>query len=317
MIPLSPVHYLPTASKILNIELFVKREDLFPFTGGGNKARIINCILSEEEKKREIDSLITTGGVQSNLARTVALKAAEKGWKCFLVLHGPENMQPEITGNFLLMYLTGANIKIVSPEKIHDTLLKTDSECKAMGLQPFFIEGGGHSLAGFCAHFEAAEELAQQCQDLNWIPEWIVLASGTGTTQAGLTAGLQKLGAKAKVIGISVARRNPRGLNVVLEAYNKLCAFKKISPQDDLIHFRDEWVGEGYEQASNKTLEILKSVGKSDGLLLDPTYTAKAFLGLTEMVHSGEIPRGARVLFWHTGGLMNLLAAKKCIERMV
>jgi len=317
MIPLSPLHYLPFASKILNIDLYVKREDLFPFTGGGNKARIVNYILSEEEKRREIDSLITTGGIQSNLARTVALKAAEKGWKCFLVLHGPENQQPEITGNYLLMNLTGANIKIVSPEKIHDALLKTESECRNMSLQPFFIEGGGHSLAGFCAHFEAAEELLQQCQNLNWIPDWIVLASGTGTTQAGLAAGLHKFGAKTKVIGISVARRNPRGFNVVLEAYNKLCAFKKINPQEDIIHFRDEWIGDGYEQASDKTLEIIKSVGKSDGLLLDPTYTAKAFLGLTEMVHSGEIPRGARVLFWHTGGLLNLLAAKKCIERMV
>ena len=75
------------------------------------------------------------------------------------------------------------------------------------------------------------------------------------------------------------------------------------------VDFRDHWTCGGYERSDRRVHEAIREVACTEGLSLDPTYTGKAFVALLDLVKSGEVPAGARVLFWHTGGLVNLLAA--------
>jgi len=304
----TPLERCPGLSKHWGIDLYVKRDDLFPFVGGGNKARKIIGFVKQADAAG-CDALVTTGGVQSNHARVTALHAAARGWRCRLVLHGEPGVLQNPRGNLLLMLLVGAEVMVVSPDGISQALGTIQRELVAEGHRPLVIPGGGHSLTGALAYVEAVSELRGQCDELEWYPDWLILASGTGTTQAGLVVGLEQLGWSMNVVGISIARRNPRGEEIVEEACRELREHLGLYGRRKEVSFRDEWVGEGYEKAGPQVWASIRLAAALDGLVLDPTYTGKAFSAVTDMIESGEITRGARVLFWHTGGLINLLAA--------
>jgi 1-aminocyclopropane-1-carboxylate deaminase/D-cysteine desulfhydrase-like pyridoxal-dependent ACC family enzyme len=300
--------HLPRLSQHLHIDLAIKRDDLFPVTGGGNKARKIINILKEAESQG-CNALVTTGGLQSNHARVTALAAAAIGWRCKLILHGNSEEASKPKGNLLLMHLAGAEIEVVEPSGIAQAMRAAMNTLRAEGATPYEIPGGGHSVAGAMAFVEAIGELSEQCQDAGWQPEWIIHASGTGTTQAGLTVGLERLGWQTQVLGISVARRNPRGTDIIEQACRDLRLQLGIAHSSGNVDFRDDWVGEGYERADVSILSAIRVAAEMEGLILDPTYTGKAFAALLDLVQVGEIRKRAHVLFWHTGGLLNLMAS--------
>lgn len=312
--PAPSPHMMPTASPLeelkveghaLALDLRAKRDDLLPLSGGGNKVRKGLRILADAGEGTQ--AMVTTGGTQSNHARVFAILAGRSGWRCHLVLHGDpaELLQP--SGNLLLMVLAGAEITIVEADEVGGQIERALSAYRAEGLNPFFVPGGGHCLAGAMAYVEAVDEFERQSD--GWVPDVIVHASGTGATQAGIIAGCRRLGWPTRVIGVSVARRNPRARDVVAESLDELTDRLGIPRYVDDILVRDEWVGDGYEKANEHVLATIRRVAASEGLMLDPTYTGKAFLALSEMAGDGSIPSGSRVLFWHTGGLLNLLAS--------
>jgi 1-aminocyclopropane-1-carboxylate deaminase/D-cysteine desulfhydrase-like pyridoxal-dependent ACC family enzyme len=296
-----------------SLDLRVKRDDLYPVTGGGNKARKMARIL-EVAESQGCNALVTTGGLQSNHARVAAMVAARKGWRCKLILHNLSEDIIHLQGNLLLMQLAGAEIEIVKPSDIAHSMRAAMDAFRSEGLTPYEIPGGGHSIAGAMAYVEAVEELKRQCQKDKWRPDWIILASGTGTTQAGIIVGLERLEWQTHVVGISIARKNPRGKNIVKQACQDLRTHLDMPEPSISVDFRDDWVGEGYEKAGEKVLETIRMVAKMDGLILDPTYTGKAFTALLDLVRSGEIKKGSNVLFWHTGGLLNLMASEYFTE---
>lgn len=306
----TPLQRLPVLSRRLGIDLRVKRDDLFPFTGGGNKARKVLRIFPYIEREG-YDSIVTTGGLQSNHARAVALAAASKGWRCILVLHSDRHESSTSVGNYLLMKLSGAEIRVVPPELIGPTMKECVEDLRRQGRTPYELPGGGHTLHGGMAYVDAAIELYDQCREEHWWPEWIVLPSGTGTTQAGLIVGCSALGLEeTRVVGISVARTNPRGTEVVKQACRDLCLHLGKDDLSKSVDFRDGWIEGGYEKSGKLTADVIAFVARSEGLILDPTYTGKAFRGLLDLIRSGEIRKGSRVLFWHTGGLLNLVSSK-------
>lgn len=304
----SPLQKLPLISQHLGIDLRVMRDDLFPMTGGGNKARKIIKILQSAESQG-CNALVTTGGTQSNHARVTALAAAERNWKCKLILHGDRQELANPKGNLLLMLLAGAEVEIVQPNDIAGAMQAAIDQFQAEGLTPFEIPGGGHCVSGAMAFLEAVEEVQQQCEPDGWQPDWVILASGTGTTQAGLVVGFERLGWETKVVGISVARRNPRGRDVVEQSCRELRSHLSLPESTQQIDFRDNWVGEGYEKAGLTVLSSIRKIAEMEGLILDPTYTGKAFTGLLDIIREGEIQPNSQVLFWHTGGLLNLMAS--------
>ncbi len=309
MMFVSTLERLIKLSCLLSIDLRVKRDDLLPIIGGGNKVRKILRII-EKASLSSCDALVTTGGLQSNHARVVALYAASKGWPCTLILHGSlkDSMAPR--GNFLLMKLSGANISIVEPEQISANMQLALEQLRQKGYMPLEIPGGGHCLEGALAYYDAVQELYRQCSADRWQPDFIIHASGTGTTQAGIVVGLEHLGWETKVIGVSVARTNPRGKSIVEQSCSELSEYLlPSSASKKQVDFRDDWVGEGYEKAGSSVFSAIRFAAQQEGLILDPTYTGKAFSALLDLTRSAEIPRGSRVLFWHTGGLLNLMSS--------
>jgi 1-aminocyclopropane-1-carboxylate deaminase/D-cysteine desulfhydrase-like pyridoxal-dependent ACC family enzyme len=297
------IQRLPRLSEALGISLSVKRDDLFPFTGGGNKARKMVKIF-EEAESMGCNAVVSVGGCQSNHARVVALGAAERGWPCKLILHGNAAALEAPRGNLLLMQLAGADIMITEADDIDASVKAAMSEHEAGGLTPFEVRGGGHCLAGGIAYFDAIEEISNGSSDSK--PAWIVHASGTGSTQAGLVAGVANLDWETHVIGISVSRPKPRGTQAVEEICDLLSAHFDLGCLHQRVDFRDDWTCGGYEQVNGDILSAIKFAAETEGLVLDPTYTGKAFQGTLSLIQTGEIPAGAEVLFWHTGGLMNL-----------
>lgn len=302
--PLQPAHDL---GRELGVDLWIKRDDLCPIPGGGSKVRKLTRLLRTAPS--DTDALVTTGGVQSNHARTVAIAAAQHGMKCELVLHGDGQELLKPTGNLLLMLLAGAHVTIVPSDEIEDALTAVMEKLKKEGYRPLMIEGGGHSVEGALGLVDAVLELSNQQSDSEWIPDYIIHASGTGGTQAGLLAGLDLIGWPTRVIGISVARRTARGGPIVRDLYEQVRRRLQLDGEARTVEFRDEWVGEGYARALPETAAVIRKVMSLEGVPLDPTYTAKAMKGLIDLVRRGEIPRGSKVLFWHTGGLLNLMSS--------
>lgn len=300
---------LPYLSKALNIDLRSVRDDSLPSYYGGNKARKIVRIV-EKINLQNCNAVVTTGGAQSNHARVVAMVAAERKWKCKLILHGASEDLKHSRGNLLLMQLAGADIKIVTPYEIAEELHSAMNELRGEGYNPYEIPGGGHCVEGALAYIDAVQELKHKCNEECWQPDWIILASGTGTTQAGIIVGLEAIGWKTRVIGVSVARKNPRGKDIVEQACTELREHLNLNGGNEHpVDFRDEWVGGGYEKADTPVFSAIRLAAKLEGLILDPTYTGKAFNAMLDLIASGEIQKGSKVLFWHTGGLLNLLAS--------
>lgn len=304
----TPLVRLARLERELEITLWAKRDDLFAASGGGNKARKLGPILAEAERQG-CDALVTAGGLQSNHARATALEAARRGWACALVLHGDPGEVARPRGNLLLARLAGARIRVVSPPEVEAGMEGAVRQLWEEGRTPWQIPGGGHCLAGGMAYVEAVSELAEQCEQRSWWPDCVVVASGTGATQAGLIAGFQRVGRPARVIGVSVARPRPRAERAVRAVYEELCTALDLSAQPGAVEVLEEWIGDGYEAPTAATLAAIRIAAEAEGLVLDPTYTGKAFGGLLEMAGRGEFRTTPNVLFWHTGGLLNLMAS--------
>lgn len=305
----TPLTTCPRLSKELGIELRMKRDDCYAWVCGGSKARKLASIMPHLDAEG-CNAIVTTGGLQSNHARACALAAASKGWPCLVVAHGDKDNLREPSGNLLLMRLAGAIIRVVTPDRIAAEIDSAVAEFNCQGYHPCIIPGGGHCLWGSVAMVEAVSELESQCRADEWIPDWIVLASGTGTTQAGLVAGIQRVNWHSRVVGISIARSRIRGEPIVREALLEVCTHYHLPFPGCGVDFRDEWIGDGYGKASPRVEEAIRLVASLEGIILDPTYTGKAFAGLMDLVSCGEIGAGSRVLFWHTGGLLNLMGTR-------
>ena len=300
------IDYKQQISKELNINLFCKRDDLFAFTGGGNKARKLQYILAQA-KEQGYNAIVTAGGNQSNHLRAVAIFAAQLGWKAILIVHDskPNGLY---SGNLKLSELVGAEIRFIDKKHVSESMDKAMNDLKAEGFNPLYIWGGGHSIEGSYAYYEAVKELKSQIS--NEAIDYILLASGTGTTQAGIEVGCKIFYPTCKVIGVSISRDSETGKKAILESMTQLNGFlgNPIDIPED-IFFDDNWRGEGYEDVYPDLIETIKWAAKTEGLILDPTYTGKAFHALRNYVSKGVIPQNSNVVFWHTGGLLNLMAS--------
>jgi len=287
----------------LDIDLVIKRDDLFPMPGGGIKSRKILYIMDEILNNKH-DVIVTNGGPQSNHARAAALMAAKFGLRCHLVIVLEPGVEYPLTGNILLMKMSGAVIEYCRKDQLSESMDCAMEHYSKAGYKPVYIWGGGHNAAGTHAFVEAAEEAQNQCG--KWIPDYLVMASGTGSTQAGLIIGYEKF--RTKVIGISVARNQKRGTSIISECIKDYYCRFELPAREHEIYFYDKWAFGGYEKTSNELLNVINRTAKT-GIILDPTYSGKGFFGLVEMVKSGQIPGGSKVLFWHTGGLLNVMGS--------
>lgn len=253
------------------------------------------------------NACVTTGGIQSNHNRAIALMCAKNGWRCHIVYHGSKARFEAEKGNALLLRKAGATMEFVEADKIGSAMDAALERLKSEGYKPMYIHGGGHDIPGGVALVDAVKELKAKCDAIGYKPKYIFHASGTGSTQAGIAVGLDLVGwSDVKLIGISVARQKERGTQVIEDFANMLAEYYGLNKNyRGQINFITDYLFGGYEQYTFDMAEYLDSVMRQTGLMFDTTYSGKAFYGMMDYIKKNNITKD--VLFWHTGGLMNLM----------
>lgn len=300
---------LPTPLHRMNYEcennLFIKRDDLTDFALGGNKARMMEFFLKAVFDEK-CDCLVAYGPAQSNLCRIVSAAAARYKRKCVLILE-KSGMAHALMGNAIFTRLAGAEIIPVAVDEVVDTIDKTLDSLRKEGMNPYFIPGGGHSPLGIRSYVAAWQEIQQQSASAGLTFDYLFLATGTGTTQAGLLIGKTEDASETKIVGISIARKAERGLTVLAEGfdqYSQLYGTTISIPQEERI-FEDRYVGGRYGKITPDIVKVIEDVYRTDSIVLDPIYTAKAFNGMIQYLECRAIT-GKNILFLHTGGLPGL-----------
>ena len=294
----TPIHKVKS---IANNDLYIKREDLLPYSFGGNKARKAELFF-EEIDKGNYNAVVTYGSSHSNHCRVVANMAAERKIPCYII--APLEVSDE-TFNSCFMNMFGAEIITVPVKEVRDTIETKIEKLKEQGNMPYFIPGGGHGNIGTQAYVNCYEEIChfEKVHKIKF--DYIFFASGTGTTQAGLVCGNILDNDDKKIIGISIARKNPYGRDVVVQSVKDYLSETEIQISEDMIQtqivFNDEYIADGYGKESIEIKDIIKKMMLENGIPLDSTYTAKAFYGMTEYVKKEQI-EGKKILFIHTGG---------------
>lgn len=277
-------------------KLYIKRDDLIPYSFGGNKARK-GFLFFEEIDKDGYDCVVTYGSSHSNHCRIISNMAMARGIPCCII--GPEEVSNQ-TFNSRFMEMFGAEIISVPVNDVHDTIEEKLDELRKAGKKPYLIHGGGHGNIGTEAYVECYEEIREHEAENGIHFHYIFFASGTGTTHAGLVCGQLKKHDERKIVGISIARKNPRGRNVVLDSIREYMDVDEDEIQEKTI-FIDEYTGDGYGRDSHEIESVIKETMIRYGIPLDSTYTAKAFLGMRKYIEKEQI-RGKKILFIHTGG---------------
>lgn len=279
-------------------DFFIKRDDLLPFSFGGNKARKA-VYFFEDIEKNNADCIVTYGSSSSNHCRIIANTAASMGYKC-VIISPAEN--EEITFNLKMMNFFGADIIRCPITDVSATIDKTILELKSEGFNPYFIMGGGHGNLGTRAYVDCFSEITKYERQNNIKFDYIFHASGTGTTQAGLICGKLLCKSNAEIIGISIARSNPRGGQVVLDSVNDYMKNHTLNTDyTEHLNFVDDYVSGGYGKYNSEIDETIRKVLIKYGIPLNRTYTGKAFWGMKKYLEK-EVVKNKKILFIHTGG---------------
>lgn len=277
---------------------FIKRDDLIPFSFGGNKVRK-SILFFRELEKQEADYVVTYGSSSSNHCRVIANMAAIRKIPCLIISPLENN---NMTMNKMMMTLFGAEFIYCHVTEVSKTIENSLNILRRKGWNPYFIEGGGHGNTGTQAYVNAFEEILKYEQDHEMQFNYIFHTSGTGSTQAGLICGKKINQTKHKIIGISNARRNPGGKQVIQDSVNSYLQKNGyiIESKND-VDFIDDYILGGYGDYNTEILNVIKSVFIKDGIPLDPIYTGKGYAGMLRYIQDNNI-QNQDILFIHTGG---------------
>ena len=292
------------ASADLGTDLWIKRDDLSGFALGGNKVRKLEYLLADA-LDQQCDTVVTCGGIHSNFIRALAAGCAKLGLRCCAaVMELPfEFKEPKggrlnpVNGNPLLSRLFGGELQEYpngSWEQLYQFGEELAQREETQGKRVYRIPVGGSSALGAFAFYEAGKEVIESGHSF----DWIICASSSGSTQTGLSYAFA--GSSTKVLGIS-ADPEPEMADDLAElgrALAPLIDAQELEARDFRLNLG--FVGPGYGVASESGDAAIRYLAKTEGILLDPIYTGKAFAGITQLISNREV--AGKLLFWHTGG---------------
>lgn len=285
--------------------VYLKRDDLTGFALAGNKARKLEFLVGEATAMG-CDSLVTGGGPGSNFCQAAAAAARVAGLRCILVLYGQEPASPP--PNLALARAFGAEVRFTGRpgrESVDQALDAAAAELEAGGCRPYLVPRGGASAVGAVGYALAVAELAVQLDAEQVTPELVLVATGSGGTQAGLVAGTLAGGHPWRVVGASVSRPPGECTTRVLTLARAAAALLGF-PEPAAGHVEVHDVrGPGYGVPSAEGERAAGLAAATEGLLLDPVFTAKALALLVRLVEEGA---GGQVVLWLTGGIPAALA---------
>jgi 1-aminocyclopropane-1-carboxylate deaminase/D-cysteine desulfhydrase-like pyridoxal-dependent ACC family enzyme len=277
--------------------LYVKRDDLTGFAGAGHKARPLEFLLGAALAGGG-DVLVTGGGPSSNFCAAAAAAASAAGIGCELVLYGdpPAHVHP----NLALALACGANVRYTGASdrtSVDTAVVEVAAELEAAGRRPYAVPRGGAIAAGTVGMVVAAEELAAQLDEVSIEPEVVVIASGSGTTCAGLAVGTAQCGGTWRVLGASVSRPVAAATQEITALAASCGSLLGVGVGPfELV----DAIGPGFGIPSEAGERAAAVALRTEGLLLDPVYTAKAFAVVLDLLDRGAGP----IVFWHTGGVL-------------
>lgn len=284
--------------------LLVKRDDLTGLATGGNKTRKLEFLIADALQKNA-DAVITAGGPQSNHCRQTAAAAAIAGLDCHLVLGGPP--QPPV-GNLLLDQLLGATIHWTPKPQRNARMSELAAAMEADDRRPYVIPVGGSNSIGALGYVAAMFELVEQMQEQSRGVDRIFFATSSGGTQAGLVLGARLAGFTGRITAVSIDQ-TPDGTSeekflaevsrVANGAAELLSADVRLTVSDFDTSY--DYLGAGYGVVGDLECEAIQLLARTEGLLIGPVYTGRAFGAMLDQIRRGQFHPGETWLFWHTG----------------
>ncbi|MDB4946262.1 MAG: putative pyridoxal phosphate-dependent deaminase [Labilithrix sp.] len=314
----TPIARYEALDGIVGAEVWVKHDDATAGAAAGNKLRKLELLFADA-RARGAELVVTCGGLQSNHARATALTAARLGLAAILLLRVPDPERAHLaplptSGNVLLDRMAGAHIRFVSPEEYRERgalLERVRLECEERGVRSYVIPEGGSNGLGAHGYVEAMRETRRQ-MDLglagDGIFDVIAHACGSGGTAAGVALGARAFDVARATWAFAVCDDRAYFERVIAQIALEARGLDPSLPELAGLVVDDAAKGPAYGTMSEEQLAFLVRVASETGLVLDPVYTGKALFGLAQAVARGDIAKGARVLFVHTGGLPGLLA---------
>ena len=308
LIDATPIEHLSRLSNLLKgPQIYVKRDDLNVLGGGGNKLRKLEFFVGEAINQKA-DTLITVGALQSNHARLTAAAAAKAGLSCELVLVNKvprSNPDYQNNGNLLLNKIFGAKMHLLSKQdNVEQFIQDLKDKLKTSGKTPYFVPLGGSNALGSLGYVKCAGEIVEYSQTNKCQFNYVTVVNGSAGTHAGLIAGFKAHSYSTTTIGYTVVRSVAETLPYTLELVNQCLHLfaSNLSVSSADIILDDKYVGEGYGLPTAAMKEAMYLMGQTEGLILDPVYTGKAFAGVIADIRNGKFTNKDNILFIMTGG---------------
>jgi D-cysteine desulfhydrase len=311
----TPIESLPNFSKALGdkVNIWIKRDDLLPGCGGGNKTRKLDFSFADAIAEGA-DTIVTCGAVQSNHCRLTASWAAKESMDCHLVLEErvKGSYHTDASGNNFLFQILGTKSISVVPggSDMTQAMQKVADKLSAEGKKPYIIPGGASNAIGATGYVACAQELLQQLFEMNLSIDHVVVPSGSAGTHAGMVAGFEGNNAHIPITGINVSRPKDQQEKIVHDL--TLLTAEKVGvsqaiPRDSINCF-DDYVGPGYSGPTEGMIEAVKLLASTEAILLDPVYSGKTMAGCIDLVRKSYFEGCKNILFLHTGGSPALYA---------
>ena len=287
---------------------WIKRDDLLPFSFGGNKVRIAKAFL-EDCTAKGCDAMILYGDRRSNLCRVLGALCRAAGMECVMIATSEhEEAGPEPFNEQMIRSL---GIRILPCEKnaIADAVDAAMELLAREGKKPYYIYGNrlgqGNEAAAVSAYADASRELFSWKEESGVKADYVFTACGTGSTLAGLACGMTEGGSDARIVGISISSRSAaRAEECVQRAVEAWYGREgKTVPHRlrECLSVECGYNCGGYGVRDGRVDDLIRTVFETSSVPLDPTYTGKAMRGMLDYLEEKKI-REKDILFLHTGG---------------
>lgn len=289
-------------------EIYVKRDDLLPFSIGGNKVRISEAFYADMQAKG-CDTMIIYGSRHSNLCRVLSNLCCSRGTDCVMICSHEADEETAATNNTALIEWAGAQVVNCGKQEIAQTVERVMSEIEERGGKPYYIYGNkfgvGNEGTAASAYADAYAEIQTYEKECGKEFDYIICPSGTGATQTGLICGHLLSGDRKKILGVMISsRETKRAYQVIEEGIRDYFAKHDLAlpaAYASEIHLLDQYRQEGYGKYDARIEACIREQYRTNSLPLDPIYTGKAFWGMQEYLKTAGIT-DSRILFLHTGG---------------
>lgn len=316
----TPLEFLPNLSEDLGVNFYIKRDDLTPFGGGGNKLRKLEYFL-KDAKDKGATMLLTTGGAQTNHGRLTAAVASKFNMKAAIVAVDPYPGQ--LSANLLLDSIMDCPVYLVQEDGIHTkaelakaAFAKVTEEWEAKGEKVYFIPTGGSNEIGALGYYECGIEIANQIDELELEDPRLITTVGSMGTYLGLKSAQVVEHLPYTLTGVSIMPYPNGPKEYALRKYNKLKDFYKFKETLSLDDFdiKDEYDFGAYNNPVKEVRQAIYYMARKEAIFLDPCYTGKTFNGILQMIKNGEIAKGETIIMLHTGGFPGLYTEHHRVE---